>query len=83
MCSVHEHMSVGADASRRLRLLLSRDSLGKWTRSTEGEGRRRCLPTGAAGFLIKVSSVKKRKNVKAFLLFLCSLLCSRGSKRGF
>ena len=68
MCSVHEHMNVGADASRSLRLLFSRESLGKWTWSTEQEGRRRWLPTGTRGFLIKVSSVKKRKNAKSFLL---------------
>ena len=68
MCSVHEHINMGADASRSLRLLLCRESLGKWTRSTEWEGRRRWLPTGTTGFLIKVSSVKKRKNVKSFLL---------------
>lgn len=68
MCSVHEHINMGADASRSLRLLLCRESLGKWTWSTEREGRRRWLPTGTTGFLIKVSSVKKRKNVKSFLL---------------
>lgn len=78
MCSAHEHMSVGADASRRLRLLLSRESLGKWTQSTEGEGRRRCLPTGTTGFLIKVSSVKKRKNVKPFLLFPVFIVMFQG-----